>query len=53
MDSTTELSISELKAILACDQSDGYLKNWAREKLLDMMYQIESDAPTSKVLVSV
>ena len=33
MDAKTKAYISELKGILACDQSDGYLKEWARERL--------------------
>jgi hypothetical protein len=33
MDLKTKAYINELKGILACDQSDGYLKEWARERL--------------------
>jgi hypothetical protein len=33
MDSKTKAYIHELKEILACDQSDGYLKAWAQERL--------------------
>ena len=33
MDTATILYIYELEAILACDQSDGYLKKWAQERL--------------------
>ena len=33
MDTATILYVYELEAILACDQSDGYLKKWAQERL--------------------
>lgn len=33
MDTATILYIRELEAILACDQSDGYMKKWAQERL--------------------
>ena len=33
MDTATFLYIQELEAILACDQSDGYMKKWAQERL--------------------
>ncbi len=28
----------QLMAIITCDQSDGYLKNWAREKIRESEY---------------
>jgi hypothetical protein len=33
MDQATRHYIQELKAVIECDQSDGYLKLWARERL--------------------
>jgi hypothetical protein len=33
MGENEELFVSELKAIIACGQSDGLLKNWAYKKL--------------------
>jgi hypothetical protein len=33
MDTQTRSYIRELNEILACEQSDGYLKEWARERL--------------------
>ncbi|MGD0854710.1 MAG: hypothetical protein ABSA18_02775 [Dehalococcoidia bacterium] len=31
--------VRQLKAILACDQSDGYLKLWAQNQLQEIAYR--------------
>ncbi|MCX6006974.1 MAG: hypothetical protein NTZ34_06895 [Chloroflexi bacterium] len=33
----------QLMAIITCDQSDGYLKNWAREKIRESEYPRNKD----------
>jgi len=52
MDSDNTVYVQELKAILACEQSDGYLKMWAKERLEEIQYQVEFIPPPSKVLVA-
>ena len=31
--------VRELQVILACDQSDGYLKRWAKDRLEEIEHQ--------------
>jgi len=33
----------QIMAIITCDQSDGYLKNWAREKIRESEYLKHKD----------
>jgi hypothetical protein len=39
--------IRDLEAIVACQQSDGYLKNWAIEKLDRVLHKIRSKSVDS------
>ncbi len=41
--------VSELQAILACDQSDGYLKKLAKDRLESIEQQAQSVANLKKV----
>ena len=52
MDANTMLNIHELEAIVACEQSDGYLKLWAQERLEEMQYRIEFVTQPAKTLVA-
>ena len=49
----TPMYIHELEAIIACDQSDGYLKKWAQERLRETQVNIEYTAPQAEVPVAV
>ncbi len=49
----TPLYIRELEAIVACNQSDGYLKKWAEERLEEMHCKIKHIAPQTKIFVAV
>jgi hypothetical protein len=40
--------VHELQAILACDQSDGYLKNWANYWLEEIEHQAKLGADLTK-----
>lgn len=46
------LYIRELEAIVCCHQSDGYLKQWALEKLEDFRLQQDFKELTSKILIT-
>ena len=52
MHDNTPMYIHELEAIIACDQSDGYLKKWAQERLEEIQIKIEYTAPQAKVPVA-
>jgi len=53
MDTETRLYVRQLEAILACDQSDGYLKQWAEDRLKELKYAPEFIPLTDKALVAV
>lgn len=53
MDNDTVLYLRQLEAILACDQSDGYLKKWAQDEHEQILNQIELTSPPPKILVAV
>ena len=52
MDVNIMLDIQELEAIAVCEQNDGYLKLWAKEKLEEMQYSIEFVNQPAKTLVA-
>jgi hypothetical protein len=52
MDTETTLYVRQLEAILACDQSDGYLKKWAEDRLEELKYQIEFTPLPAKTLIA-
>ncbi|MHB8086427.1 MAG: hypothetical protein ACYDHZ_11440 [Dehalococcoidia bacterium] len=45
--------VSELLAILACDQSDSYLKKWAEDQLQKIEHQAKLSADLEKTPVPV
>jgi hypothetical protein len=53
MDTETALYVRQLEAILACDQSDGYLKKWAEDRLRELKYKIECTPTTARALIAV
>ena len=44
--------IHELEATIACDQSDGYLKKWAQERLEEIQFNVEYVTPQAEVPVA-
>jgi len=52
MDIDNTVYVQELKAVLVCEQSDGYLKMWAKERLEEIQYQVEFIPPPTKILVA-
>ena len=48
MDIEHTVYVSELRAILACDQSDGYLKKWAKDWLEEIEHQTKLVADLKK-----
>jgi hypothetical protein len=52
MDVNNSTYIHELEAIIACEQSDGYLKMWARERLEEIQHPVEFVLPPAKILVA-
>jgi hypothetical protein len=53
MDTETASYVRQLESILACDQSDGYLKKWAVDRLAELKYKIEIIPVTAKTLIAV
>ena len=53
MDRDTELRMDQLKAIIACDQSDGLLKEWARNELAELERTNQLSSEQEKLLVAV
>ena len=51
MDIEHAVYVSELQTMLACDQSDGYLKKWAKDRLESVEHQAQSVADLKKVPV--
>ena len=49
MDIEHAVYVSELQTMLACDQSDGYLKKWAKDRLESVEHQAQSVADLKKV----
>ena len=43
--------VCELRAMLACDQTDGYLKEWAKNRLEQIEHQTSLVADPKKVSV--
>ena len=49
MDLEHAMYVRELQTILACDQSDGYLKKWAKDWLEEIEHQEKLVADLKKV----
>ena len=52
MYANTPMYIHELEAIIACDQSDGYLKEWAKKRLEEMQVKTEYITPKAEATVA-
>ena len=53
VDADVVLYVRQLEAILTSEQSDGYLKEWARKKLEEIHYPVECSSCPNKTLVPV